>query len=84
MAPQLGVAYQPVFFFEQVWDLIVFGTLWLLRKRLKVDGLLFALYLGLYSAGKSALTFPRTEVVWFLGLQEAQLFALVGIAVAIA
>lgn len=83
MPPQLGVAYQPVFFFEQVWDLAIFGVLWMLRKRLKVDGQLFALYLGLYAAGKFALTFLRTEVVWFLGLQEAQVFALGGVAVAI-
>lgn len=83
MAPQLGVAYQPVFFFEQVWDVVVFGILWMLRKRFKVEGHLFAVYLGLYAAGKFALTFLRTEVVWFVGLQEAQVFALVGVAVAI-
>ncbi len=83
MAPKLGVAYQPVFFFEQVWDLVVFGILWLLRKRLKVDGQLFALYLGLYAAGKFALTFLRTEVIWLWGLQEAQVFALAGIAIAV-
>jgi phosphatidylglycerol:prolipoprotein diacylglycerol transferase len=85
MVPQLGVAYQPVFLYEQAWDLLVLGILWLLRKRLKTDGRLFAVYLGLYALGKFALTFLRTEVVWFLGLQEAQIFALglLGIAVAI-
>ena len=57
MAPQLGVAYQPVFFYEQMWDLTIFGILWLVRKRFKQDGQLFALYLGLYAVGKFALTF---------------------------
>jgi phosphatidylglycerol---prolipoprotein diacylglyceryl transferase len=76
MVPQLGVAYQPVFMYEQAWDILVFGVLWLLRKRLRVDGRLFAIYIGLYAAGKFALTFLRTETIWFLGLQEAQIFAL--------
>lgn len=83
MAPEIGVAYQPVFFYEQLWDLAVFGVLWLVRKRLKVDGHLFALYLGLYAAGKFGLTFLRTEVVWFWGLQEAQVFALGAIIIAL-
>jgi phosphatidylglycerol---prolipoprotein diacylglyceryl transferase len=76
MAPRLGVAYQPLFFYEQLWDLAVFAILWLLRKRLTTDGQLFALYLGLYAIGKFVLTFLRTETIWFWSLQEAQLFAL--------
>ncbi|MBI2941671.1 MAG: prolipoprotein diacylglyceryl transferase [Chloroflexi bacterium] len=84
MAPQLGIAYQPVFLYEQLWDLAIFAVLWRLRRRLTADGQVFALYLGLYSAGKFALTFLRTETVWFWGLQEAQLVALVGVAIAVA
>lgn len=82
MAPQLGVAYQPIFLYEQLWDLVVFAVLWRLRKRLQADGQLFALYLALYAAGKFVLTFFRTETVWFWGLQEAQIFALVAIGIA--
>lgn len=77
MAPQLGVAYEPVFLYEMAWDLAVFAILWLARGRLRVDGQLFAAYLGLYALGKFALTYLRTETVWFAGLQEAQLLALV-------
>ncbi|MBI3969509.1 MAG: prolipoprotein diacylglyceryl transferase [Chloroflexi bacterium] len=83
MAPQLGVAYQPDFFYELVWDLAIFAVLWALRGKLKADGQLFALYLGLYAAGKFALTFLRTETVWFWGLQEAQVFAVAGLAIAL-
>ncbi len=83
MAPQLGIAYQPVFFYEQLWDLAVFAILWLFRKRLATDGQLFALYLGLYAIGKFALTFFRTETVWLWGLQEAQLLAIGALIVAI-
>ncbi len=82
LAPQLGVAYQPTFFYEQVWDLLIFGLLWVLRKRLRVDGHLFALYLALYALGKFALTFLRTETIWFAGLQEAQLLAIGAMALA--
>jgi phosphatidylglycerol---prolipoprotein diacylglyceryl transferase len=83
MAPQLGVAYQPVFFYEQVWALVIFGILWALRRRLTGAGQLFALYLGLYAAGKFALTFLRTETIWFWGLQAAHLLALGALAAAI-
>ena len=82
MAPELGVAYQPTFLYELVWDLAIFALLWTVRRRVRADGALFALYLGLYAAGKFALTFLRTESVWLWGLQEAQLLALAGIAIA--
>ena len=82
MVPQLGVAYEPVFLYEMAWDLAVFALLWRLRSRLRVDGQLFGLYLGLYALGKFALTFLRTETVWFVGLQEAQLLAIVAVVTA--
>ena len=77
MAPQLGVAYEPVFLYEMAWDLALFAVLWLSRGRLRFDGQLFAAYLGLFALGKFTLTFLRTETVWFAGLQEAQILALV-------
>ena len=83
MAPELGVAYEPVFLYEMLWDLGVFALLWTLRGRLRRDGQLFALYLGLYAFGKFALTFLRTETVWVAGLQEAQLLAVLAGVLAI-
>jgi phosphatidylglycerol:prolipoprotein diacylglycerol transferase len=84
MAPRLGVAYQPVFLYEMVWDFAIFALLWALRKKVRADGQLFALYLGLYAVGKFALTFLRTETIWFWGLQEAQLLSLGAMLVAVA
>ncbi len=85
MAPARGVAYQPVFAYEALWDLAVFGVLWMLRRRVKRPGGLFSIYLGLYASGKFAITFLRDEQRWALGLQEAHFIALllagVGIAV---
>jgi phosphatidylglycerol:prolipoprotein diacylglycerol transferase len=83
MVPQLGVAYEPVFLYEMAWDLAVFAVLWLLRPRLRSDGQLFGVYLALYAFGKFALTFLRTETVWFAGLQEAQLLAIVALVAAV-
>ena len=82
-APQLGVAYQPAFFYEQLWDLLVFAILWRLRGRFKEDGRLFALYLGLYAIGKFAITFVRLDPVYFWGLQQSHFVALGLLAVAI-
>lgn len=82
MVPQLGVAYEPVFLYEMGWDLVVATVLMTLRTRLR-DGRLFALYLGLYAAGKFALTSLRTEKVWLAGLQEAQLLAIAAGALAV-
>lgn len=82
MAPQLGVAYQPVFLYEQLWDLAIFAVLWSLRRRMPADGQIFALYLGLYAVGKFALTFLRSETIWIWGLQEAQLLAVGALIVA--
>lgn len=85
MAPQLGVAYEPVFLYEMAWDLGVFALLWwVLRPRLRRDGQLFAAYLALYALGKFVLTFLRTETIWVAGLQEAQLLAIAAIALALA
>ncbi len=76
MAPQLGVPLQPVFAYEALWDLALFALLWALRKRVRQPGCLFAIYFGLYAAGKFGLTFFRQERVWALGLQEAQFLAM--------
>lgn len=75
MAPQLGVPLQPVFAYEAAWALAVFALLWALRTRAWHPGQLFAMYLGLYAAGKFGLTFFRQERVWAWGLQEAQFAA---------
>jgi phosphatidylglycerol:prolipoprotein diacylglycerol transferase len=74
--PLLGVAYQPAFFYEQLWDVLVFAILWRLRNRITSDGQLFALYLGLYAVGKFAITFVRLDPVYFWGLQQPHFVAL--------
>lgn len=82
MAPSLGQAYHPTQVYEMVWDLLIFGFLWWARTRVKVDGLLFLIYLSLYSAGKFTISFWRTEVLFLFGMQEAQVVSLATIAFA--
>jgi len=84
MAKELGVAYQPVFAYEALWDLVALAILWRLRHRLARPGALFGSYLMLYAVGKFGVTFLREERVWLAGLQQAHLLAIVLFAVGLA
>ena len=84
MAKELGVAYQPVFAYEALWDLVVLAILWRLRHKLAWPGALFGSYLMLYAVGKFAVTFLREERVWLAGLQQAHLLAILLFAVGLA
>ncbi len=72
----LGEPLHPYPVYEMIFDLALLGLLWRLRGAYKADGLLFLTYAGLYAVGRFVLTSFRTEQVWFLGLQEAQVVAL--------
>lgn len=83
----LGVPLHPYPVYELLFDLALFGVLWRLRKAPRfaaTPGLLFVAYLGAYSVGRFFLTSTRLEKVWFLGLQEAQVISIAGLAVAVA
>jgi phosphatidylglycerol:prolipoprotein diacylglycerol transferase len=72
----LGVPLHPYPVYELLFDLALLGLLWGLRGVYKTDGLLFLTYAGVYAGGRFLLTFFRMEQEWFLGLQEAQIVAL--------
>ena len=72
----VGVSVHPVIAYEMIWNLLSLAVIWKLRGRLRPDGMLFALYLALYSVGRFAITFAREDRVWSLGLQEAQYIAI--------
>lgn len=78
LSPGLGrPASHPAVAYEMLFDLALVGVLWPLRHRLRPHGMLFALYLALYSMGRFFLSFLRDEFnQYFLGLDEAQLIAL--------
>jgi phosphatidylglycerol:prolipoprotein diacylglycerol transferase len=81
----LGVPTHPTPVYEQLWLLVMVAVLILLIPRLKAfkaDGMEFFAYLFLYSLGRFFISFYRVNNILFLGMREAQLFALAGIIVA--
>lgn len=83
MAPRelLGVPTHPYAVYELLFDLLLLGLLWRLRRVFKTDGLLFLTYAGIYMVGRFLLTYFRMEQVVFWGLQQAQVVALLGLPV---
>ncbi len=78
-----STSVQPVIAYEMIWNMIALGIIWKLRGRIKPDGMLFALYLALYSVGRFAITFAREDRIWALGMQEAQYIALLVLAITV-
>lgn len=71
-------ATHPAVAYEILWDLFIFGVLWYLRDRVRPDGMFFALFLVLYSAGRFFVGFLRyQEKAWLAGMGIDQLIALV-------
>jgi phosphatidylglycerol---prolipoprotein diacylglyceryl transferase len=79
-APRHDMAYQPAAVYEAISNLILFGILWSLRKRL-APGLLFFVYLITYSASQIVIFFWRDNEIILLGLKQAQLTAMAVILV---
>ena len=83
MVPQLGVYYAPMPVYELVANLGIFALLWWLRKRNWPDGLLFLVYLSLYSLMRFSLAFTSSYQIIAFGLTQSQIIALIALAVAI-
>lgn len=83
MVPQLGVYYTPMPIYEIIANLGIFALLWQLRKRRWPDGLLFLVYLTLYSLERFLLAFTSSYQVIAFGLTQSQIVALAGLAVAL-
>jgi len=83
MAPQLGVYYTPMPVYEIIANLGIFTLLWQLRKRNWSDGLLFLLYLSLYSVERFLLGFTSSYQIIAFGLTQSQVVALTGLAIAL-
>ena len=78
----------PAVVYEMILDLAVLAVVWQLRKRLRPPGMLFAMYLGLYSAGRFFISFlragdPPMDKIWAIGLTEAHVVAIVVLAITI-
>ena len=79
----IGVPVHPTQIYEIIYVLIVFAVLLRLRGRFKPDGSLFLIYLSLYSIWRFGLAFIREGTPFLFGLHEAQVIALIVLAVAV-
>ena len=78
-----GVGLHPTQVYEIIYNLIVFTILLKLRGRLKPDGSVFLIYLGLYSAWRLGLGFLREGTPILFGLHQAQIIGIIVLAIAI-
>lgn len=83
MVPKLGVYYTPMPVFEIVANLGIFALLWQLRKRDWPDGLLFLVYLSLYSIERFFLAFTSSYQIMAFGLTQSQIVALISLAISV-
>jgi phosphatidylglycerol:prolipoprotein diacylglycerol transferase len=85
--PPLGGAVHPTQVYHLIWNLIGFGVLWSLRRRLKPQGSLFLLYLALYAAGDLSIRFVRAGEPFrsgmFFNMQQAQLIGIIILVVTV-
>lgn len=72
----LNTSVHPVIAYEIFWNVTSLMLLWNLKDRIKPAGMLFFLYLGLYSTGRFLVTFLREDKIWTAGLQEAHFIAI--------
>ena len=57
-----GNYFHPLFAYEALWNLLVFGVVWWVSGRKRwVRGSVFALYLGLYGLGRFGLEWLRLQ-----------------------
>jgi len=83
LVPKLGVYYTPMPVYEMVVNLGIFALLWQLRKRNLPDGLLFLIYLALYSLERFFLAFTSSYQILAFGLTQSQIIALISLAIAL-
>jgi len=81
---QKDLAVHPVAsIYEGLWDIAILGLLFGYRNRLAAPGMLYWMYLGLYSVGRFFLSFLRLDLIWIWNLREAQIVAIVCMALAV-
>ena len=77
----LGVPTHPYPIYDMALNLAIFGLLLWLRKKPLPNGVLFASFVSVYAFGRFFISFVREERIWFWGLQEAQVIAIVGLLI---
>ena len=76
-----GVKVHPTFLYESLWNLLVFLFLIWYRKKSKVEGEIFLLYVILYSVARFFIEGLRTDSLMLGPFRVAQLISVLTIAV---
>ena len=79
----IGVAVHPTQVYEIIYLLMIFGVALWLRGWLRPDGLLFLVYLGLYSAWRVGIDFLREGTPFLFSLHQAQVIGIIVLAITI-
>jgi len=79
----LGIPVHPTQIYEIIYNLILFGVLFILRGRFKPDGSLFLIYLGLYALWRVIIGFLRSGMPFLFGLHEAQIIGIIVLAIVV-
>ena len=64
--------YYATFFYESMWNLMVFAVLMLIRKKIKIRGGIFAMYVTLYGVGRFWIEQLRTDSLMWHGYRVSQ------------
>lgn len=71
-------ASHPAVFYELLWDMMIFGLLLWLRGRMKPNGMVFVMFILLYSFGRFFIMFLRDDYYMnIFGFNQAQVVALI-------
>jgi phosphatidylglycerol:prolipoprotein diacylglycerol transferase len=73
----------PVVLYEIIYNLIIFGVLVALRKKLRPDGSLFLVYLAFYSIWRIGSDFLREGTDFLFGLHQAQFIGVIVLIIAV-
>jgi len=79
----IGVATHPTTVYEIIYLLIMFGIILKLKGRLRPDGSLFLIYLGLYSLWRIGIDFLREGTPFLFSLHQAQVIAIIVLVITV-
>ncbi len=74
--PELSHTRHPTQIYHILFNLVIFGIIWKLRRKIDKDGMIFWIYLLLYSMGRFSVEFFRVSVIVLWGLTAAQLISI--------
>ena len=75
-----GQPLHPTQLYKMILNLIIFTILWKIRRKLKINGQLFLVYMILYSAGRILVELFRADKLTYLeNISAAQSIGAIGI-----